>query len=491
MTDFEQQRHLRDVERRRPDLAYDPDRPTPRRLPRRDIDDPSTRRVGSHREEYLRRRAERERARAAGGGRHHRRAKEETPPNNEVRAAGATGIAGAAGAAGAVGAAGVAGTGVPKAAAAPKAPATPKASTPQNPVDPPTEKIPSLADKVQVPPRKPLKAESKTRGVHPGEAAYSSDTTAEAPRASARAASQRPAPQRPASQRPAPQRAASATVPPSKRPAGARPVAKRKRRPRISVTQVIGEILLTVGVLFFLFAFYEAYWTNVNSGRLQAQAAEKLDDKWSDTSSSNNPRKKLTPDLGEAFARMYIPSFGSDFHFAVVEGTSDEDLQAGPGRYVDTQLPGQPGNFAVAGHRVGKGAPFNDLGNLQVCNAIVVETQNSWDVYRVMPIDSQGEQRHQEALNCFSPEQADRMTSGDYANVLGRSITIPGDVGVIYPIPGQGDIGQTDEHMEKLITLTTCHPQFSNAERMIVHGMMTESIPKAADGSRPAVLDED
>ncbi|WP_223845965.1 hypothetical protein, partial [Corynebacterium spheniscorum] len=220
MTDFEQQRHLRDVERRRPDLAYDPDRPTPRRLPRRDIDDPSTRRVGSHREEYLRRRAERERARAAGGGRHHRRAKEETPPNNAAQAAGATGVAEAAGA---VGAAGAAGAGVPKAAASPKAPATPKASTPRNPVDPPTEKIPSLADKVQVPPRQPLKAESKARGVHPGEAAYSADSTAESPRVSARSASQRPASQRPASQRPAPQRAASATVPASKRRQGARP----------------------------------------------------------------------------------------------------------------------------------------------------------------------------------------------------------------------------------------------------------------------------
>lgn len=443
MTDFEQQRHLRDVERRRPDLAYDPDRPTPRRLPRRDIDDPSTRSVGSHREEYLRRRAERERARAAGGGRHYRRAAESA-------AGAASGIAGAAGA----------------------------SAKPQQPVDPPTEQIPSLADKVQAPP--PRRTQSvrgeQARGVHPGESAYAADTPEAAPR--------KTPPRSAVAARPAARPAAARTAPP-------RAPKKRKRRPRISVTQVLGEVLLTVGVLFFLFAFYEAYWTNVNSGRLQAQAAEKLDDKWSHPNSSTNPRKKLTPDLGEAFARMYIPSFGSDFHFAVVEGTSDEDLQAGPGRYVDTQLPGQPGNFAVAGHRVGKGAPFNDLGNLQVCNAIVVETQNSWDVYRVMPIDSQGEQRHQEALNCFSPEQADRMTNGEYANVLGRSITIPGDVGVIYPIPGQGEIGQIDPHMEKLITLTTCHPQFSNAERMIVHGMMTESIPKAADGSRPAVLDED
>lgn len=239
----------------------------------------------------------------------------------------------------------------------------------------------------------------------------------------------------------------------------------------MSVTHVVGELLLTVGVLFLLFAFYESYWTNIESGKLQDQASEKLDEEWV------NPRGQLHPELGEAFARMYIPTFGSDYQFAIVEGTSDEDLLAGPGRYTDSQMPGELGNFAVAGHRVGKGAPFNDLGNLKTCDAIVVETQSEWITYRVLPIDG-------EPADCLTPEQQGKLT-GEYANVLGRSITLPGDVGTIAPVPGTDGA----EASESLITLTTCHPQFSNAERMIIHAMETDHQPKVA-GERPAVLEE-
>lgn len=200
-----------------------------------------------------------------------------------------------------------------------------------------------------------------------------------------------------------------------------------------------------------------------------------------------NPRQRLTPELGEAFARMYIPSFGSDFQFAVLEGTDDEDLLAGPGRYVDSQMPGQAGNFAVAGHRVGKGAPFNDLGNLEVCDAIVVETQSEWITYRVLPIDVQGDARRAEAAGCLSPEQAERVATGEYAGVQGRHITLPGAIEVINPVPGLASVATPE--LESMITLTTCHPQFSNAERMIVHAMEVESTPKIA-GERPAVLEE-
>lgn len=135
-------------------------------------------------------------------------------------------------------------------------------------------------------------------------------------------------------------------------------------RRRISVTQVLGELLLTVGAVILLFAFYESYWTNISSGRLQDEKSSALEEKWGGGEDGErvNPRQRLTPELGEAFARIHIPAFGSDFQFAVVEGTSDEDLLAGPGRYTESQMPGQAGNFAVAGHRVGKGAPFNDLG---------------------------------------------------------------------------------------------------------------------------------
>ena len=237
------------------------------------------------------------------------------------------------------------------------------------------------------------------------------------------------------------------------------------------VSTVIGELMLTAGVILLLFSFYEAFWTNLESGKLQEKANEKLDTQW------HNPRGKLKPELGEAFARMYIPTFGSDFHFAILEGTEDEDLLRGPGHYADTQMPGELGNFGVAGHRVGKGAPFNDLGNLETCDAIVIETQTEWITYRVMPID--GVQ-----ADCFTPEQ---QAKPEYQGINGRHITLPDDGAVINPIPGMDT--PVEQASEALLTLTTCHPQFSNAERMIVHAMEVGHEPKVK-GQTPAVLEE-
>ncbi|MDY3127026.1 MAG: class E sortase [Corynebacterium sp.] len=244
---------------------------------------------------------------------------------------------------------------------------------------------------------------------------------------------------------------------------------------RISFRQLLGELFLTAGALLLLFAFYEAYWTNLAAGRMQAQAQETLDEEWG--KERINPRKMLHPQLGDAFARLYIPSFGSDYQFAVVEGTEDANLMRGPGRYSESQMPGQKGNFAIAGHRVGKGAPFNDLGRLKTCDAIVIETATDWVTYRVLPIDAT-------PAPCLNPEQQNKLAA-EYMGIVGRHITVPGDVSVIDPIPGTA-IAAVDAS-EGLLTLTTCHPQFSNAERMIIHAMETESLPKSF-GQRPSAL---
>lgn len=254
---------------------------------------------------------------------------------------------------------------------------------------------------------------------------------------------------------------------------------------KVTFTQVIGELFITVSVLLFAFAFYESYWTNVEAGKQQDQASQALDDEWGQ---KVNPRAKKAPELGEAFARMYIPAFGSDFAFAIVEGTSDADLLKGPGRYTDSQMPGQPGNFAIAGHRVGKGAPFNDLGNLEVCDAVIVETRSSWDVYRILPIDLQGEQRRAAAEQCFTKEQIEEIATGRYAAVEGRHITLPGDYSVVHPVP-ETEVTEVAPDMQSVMTMTTCHPQFSNAERMIVHAMKVRSEPKTGS-NRPAEFEE-
>ena len=65
-------------------------------------------------------------------------------------------------------------------------------------------------------------------------------------------------------------------------------------------------------------------------------------------------------------------------------------------------------------------------------------------------------------------------------------ITLPGDVETINPIPGT--TLAVDPGMESLMTMTTCHPQFSNAQRMILHAMLVRSDPKT-DGYTPPELE--
>lgn len=249
------------------------------------------------------------------------------------------------------------------------------------------------------------------------------------------------------------------------------------RSSRITATEVIGEILITLGVLLLLFAFYEAFWTNVDSGQRQQVAQDELEEEW------HNPRTHHLPALGDAFARLYIPSFGTDYQYAVLEGTDDETLLAGPGHYSDTQLPGEPGNFAVAGHRVGKGAPFNDLGRLETCDALVVETRDKWITYRMLPLDLQPAERERAASACLGGRQLERVAHGDYSSVMGRHITLPADTSVLNPLPGGEERHgkrESQPGLERVITLTTCHPQFSNAERMIIHAVQTDVKDKSA-----------
>jgi sortase A len=66
---------------------------------------------------------------------------------------------------------------------------------------------------------------------------------------------------------------------------------------------------------------------------------------------------------GDPLGRIRMPSIGVSDVF--VEGTGTADLRTGPGHYPATQLPGQRGTVAIAGHRTTYGAPFHDLDELE------------------------------------------------------------------------------------------------------------------------------
>jgi sortase A len=153
----------------------------------------------------------------------------------------------------------------------------------------------------------------------------------------------------------------------------------------------------------------------------------------------------------------------------VLEGTAEDQLSRGPGHYVGTALPGQPGNLALAGHRVGKGSPFLDADQLRPGDPIVVETADSWFVYRVLG----------------DPDTGDYTT--DPSGIPGQQIVRPTDVAVIAPTPGAVGVAPSAAYL----TLTTCHPKYSARQRLIVHAVLDGgAISKADAPDGPPALTE-
>ena len=215
---------------------------------------------------------------------------------------------------------------------------------------------------------------------------------------------------------------------------------------------VVGELLITVGVLLLLLVVYQLWWTNVEAARATDQAATALQEQWSrpPTVTPEGEPEYEEPEFGDAFALMYIPRLKDKvWGMPVVRGVGEAELARGIGHYTETAMPGEVGNFAVAAHRATNGEPFRDIDRLTVGDEVYVETRTAWYVYRL--------ERDQ--------------------------IVVPTDVWVIDPVPGQPGVEPT----ERLITLTTCNPRWASYERWIWWGELEETIDKE-DGEPPAAI---
>lgn len=218
-----------------------------------------------------------------------------------------------------------------------------------------------------------------------------------------------------------------------------------------SVLGVVGELLVTAGVVVGLFAVYSLFWTGVETAdeqdALEAEfVASNGGSAGQATTNPDEPAEEQTsvePSTGDAYARISIPRLGDDWSWVIVQGVDQRSLTRGPGHYPGTANPSEVGNFAVAGHRATYGEPFAYLDQVQVGDDIHVERG--------------GTQHRYEVTESF--------------------ITLPSDTGVLLPVPGEPGV----EPIEPIITLTTCNPRWSGAERLIVHGVLRDSRPVPKD----------
>ncbi|WP_188037303.1 class E sortase [Actinotalea sp. JY-7885] len=253
-----------------------------------------------------------------------------------------------------------------------------------------------------------------------------------------------------------------------------RPAAARHRQPErratghrgATVVGVLGEVLITLGVLLALFVVWQLWWTDVAAGADQRRAIADLDwvvsepearDEAETETETTGPRyDEPAPVMAEpanltTFATLQVPRFGPDFMPTITQGTSRPDVldKGGLGHYEGTAMPGQIGNFAVAGHRTTYGKPLNRAAELQVGDPLIVQTPDAWYVYRV----------------------------------TGHEIVLPHQVEVVAPVPNNPGATPTVASM----TLTTCHPMFSARERYVVHSELDYWMP-VSDGVPPDLV---
>ena len=219
-----------------------------------------------------------------------------------------------------------------------------------------------------------------------------------------------------------------------------------------TVVRGLGQLFITAGLVILLFVVYELYWTGFTTKREQHHLITTLRHEWA------HGKTIADPPLGSGIAILRIPRFGPKYAFVIVEGTSTADLIKGPGHYPGTALPGQVGNFAVAGHRTTYEHPFYSVNRLRPGDPIVLETARRWLTYTVEDI----------------PGTAARA----------QEIVDPSDISVAYAVPDQPDYSLPPT--QKVLTFTSCNPRYSAAQRIVIHALLTGSQPKSA-GLPPAL----
>jgi sortase A len=206
-----------------------------------------------------------------------------------------------------------------------------------------------------------------------------------------------------------------------------------------------GLVLVLVGLSLLGYVGWQYWGTNIVSGHKQDTVTQDLLSSWGgDPAVEDLLGPQGSAEIGDALALVRIPAFGDDFVVPVIEGVRPEDLAQGLGHYPGTALPGQIGNFAIAGHRVTHGEPFRELPVLRPGDAVEVET-------------------------------ADAVYTYELSSNPNALVVQPQDTWVLDPIPGKPDGTPPDRAR---ITLTTCAELFHSSDRMIAFGRLVDTERK-------------
>ena len=197
---------------------------------------------------------------------------------------------------------------------------------------------------------------------------------------------------------------------------------RTKRWLRVAISGLSVVLLLGgLGLMGYPFA------TNMWQDRIQ----ERLDDQIA-SPELQQAYKERKIQTGDSLTRIKIPALSVDT--VVVEGITPSALRAGAGHYPQTPLPCESGNVSIAGHRTTYGRPFGNVDQLKPGDTIELTTPIGGCVYQVSR-----------------------------------------DPWVVAPT----ELSVIDPTAERSLTLTTCHPKGSAAQRLIVRATWVKDLKAA------------
>ncbi|MFI9808246.1 class E sortase [Streptomyces sp. NPDC052301] len=233
---------------------------------------------------------------------------------------------------------------------------------------------------------------------------------------------------------------------------GPAPTARRWPGRIATAVSVIGELLITAGLLLALFVVYSLWWTNVIADRKADKRADRVREHWAQAEDSG-PGALNTKD-GIGF--LHVPAMKNG-EVLVEKGTGTDVLNDGVAGYytdpVKATLPmtGTTGNFTLAAHRDGHGAKFHNIDKLKDGDPIVFETRDKWYVYKVYSILPETSKYNVKVVDRI-PKESGRKKPGHY------------------------------------ITLTTCTPVYTSEYRYVVWGELVRVQKVDSKRTPPAEL---
>lgn len=213
-----------------------------------------------------------------------------------------------------------------------------------------------------------------------------------------------------------------------------------------TIVGAIGRFMMRGGVVILLFVAYQLWGTGLSTARAQDNLTNKFNTQIAEFTPPPTPTEVAPtetepvvtatadlpiPEPGDPIARITMTTINSDF--VMVQGVDLKWLQKGPGHFPQTPLPGQPGNASVAGHRTTYQAPFHRIDELVPGDIITVQTLQGTFTYKV-----------------------DTYIDPKDGTASGHIIVSPDDLSIL------------DQNVGNRLTLMSCHPKFSAAQRIVV-----------------------